>query len=59
MLATPLLKFTVFPTQTGEFEVTEGVGKASTTSVVLSSLLILIFDLVLVKLSLWIWPTLD
>jgi phospholipid/cholesterol/gamma-HCH transport system permease protein len=38
---------------------TEGVGKASTTSVVLSSLLILIFDLVLVKLSLWIWPTLD
>jgi phospholipid/cholesterol/gamma-HCH transport system permease protein len=37
---------------------TEGVGRASTTSVVLSSLLILIFDLVLVKLSLWLWPTL-
>ncbi len=38
---------------------TEGVGRASTTSVVLSSLLILIFDMVLVKLSLWIWPTLN
>ncbi|MCX7875212.1 MAG: ABC transporter permease [Melioribacteraceae bacterium] len=37
---------------------TEGVGRASTTAVVLSSLLILIFDMVLVKLSLWIWPTL-
>ncbi len=36
---------------------TEGVGKASTTSVVLSSLLILIFDTVLVKLTLWLWPT--
>lgn len=37
---------------------TEGVGRASTTSVVLSSLLLLIFDLVLSKLSLWLWPTL-
>jgi len=37
---------------------TEGVGRASTTSVVLSSLLILIFDMVLVKVSLWLWPTL-
>ncbi|MBS3946150.1 MAG: ABC transporter permease [Melioribacter sp.] len=37
---------------------TEGVGRASTTSVVLSSLLILIFDMILVKISLWIWPTL-
>jgi phospholipid/cholesterol/gamma-HCH transport system permease protein len=36
---------------------TEGVGKASTTSVVLSSLLILIFDTILVKITLWIWPT--
>lgn len=38
---------------------TEGVGRASTTSVVLSSLLILIFDMILVKLSLWLWPTLE
>ncbi|MFA3784026.1 MlaE family ABC transporter permease [Melioribacteraceae bacterium 4301-Me] len=37
---------------------TEGVGKASTTSVVISSLLILIFDMVLVKITLWLWPTL-
>lgn len=37
---------------------TEGVGRASTTSVVLSSLLILIFDMVLVKITLWLWPTL-
>jgi len=36
---------------------TEGVGKASTTSVVLASLLILITDTVLVKITLWIWPT--
>lgn len=36
---------------------TEGVGKASTTSVVLSSLLILLVDMVLVKLTLWLWPT--
>lgn len=36
---------------------TEGVGKASTTSVVVSSLLILVFDMVLVKLTLWLWPT--
>lgn len=36
---------------------TEGVGKASTTAVVLSSLLILIFDTILVKVTLWIWPT--
>jgi phospholipid/cholesterol/gamma-HCH transport system permease protein len=38
---------------------TEGVGRASTTSVVLASLLILIFDMVLVKISLWLWPTLS
>lgn len=37
---------------------TEGVGKASTTSVVIASLLILIFDVVLVKVTLWLWPTL-
>ena len=37
---------------------TEGVGRASTTSVVLASLLILIFDMVLVKITLWLWPTL-
>ena len=37
---------------------TEGVGRASTTAVVLASLLILIFDMILVKLSLWLWPTL-
>jgi phospholipid/cholesterol/gamma-HCH transport system permease protein len=36
---------------------TEGVGKASTTAVVLSSLLILIFDTILVKITLWLWPT--
>lgn len=35
---------------------TEGVGKASTTSVVYSSLLILIFDMILVQITLWIWP---
>ena len=38
---------------------TEGVGRASTTAVVLSSLLILIFDMVLVKISLWLWPTIS
>ncbi|RJP74491.1 MAG: ABC transporter permease [Ignavibacteriales bacterium] len=36
---------------------TEGVGKASTTSVVVSSLIILLFDTVLVKITLWLWPT--
>lgn len=36
---------------------TEGVGKASTTSVVVASLLILLFDMILVKLTLWLWPT--
>lgn len=36
---------------------TEGVGKASTTSVVVSSLLILLVDMVLVKLTLIVWPT--
>lgn len=36
---------------------TEGVGRASTTSVVVSSLLILLFDMVLVKITLWLWPT--
>ncbi len=35
---------------------TEGVGKASTTSVVISSLLILLLDSVLVKISLIIFP---
>ncbi len=35
---------------------TEGVGIASTSAVVLSSLLILIFDAVLVKITLIIWP---
>ncbi len=38
---------------------TEGVGRASTTSVVISSLLILIFDMVLVKLTLWLWPNVN
>lgn len=37
---------------------TEGVGRSSTTSVVLASLLILIFDMILVRISLWLWPTL-
>jgi len=37
---------------------TEGVGRASTTSVVLASLLILIFDMILVKITLVLWPTL-
>lgn len=37
---------------------TEGVGRASTTSVVIASLLILLVDMVLVKISLWLWPTL-
>lgn len=37
---------------------TEGVGRASTTAVVLASLLILVFDMVLVKLTLILWPTL-
>ncbi|RLC48873.1 MAG: ABC transporter permease [Candidatus Cloacimonadota bacterium] len=36
---------------------TEGVGKASTSAVVVASLLILIFDMVLVKITLWLWPT--
>jgi len=36
---------------------TEGVGKASTTAVVYASLLILITDAVLVKLTIWLWPT--
>jgi phospholipid/cholesterol/gamma-HCH transport system permease protein len=36
---------------------TEGVGKAATTAVVVSSLIILIFDMVLVKITLWLWPT--
>lgn len=36
---------------------TEGVGKAATTAVVVSSLMILIFDMVLVKATLWLWPT--
>lgn len=37
---------------------TEGVGRASTTAVVMASLLILVFDMVLVKITMWIWPTL-
>lgn len=36
---------------------TEGVGRASTTAVVMSSLLILISDMVLVKITVWIWPS--
>jgi phospholipid/cholesterol/gamma-HCH transport system permease protein len=36
---------------------TEGVGRAATTAVVVSSLMILIFDMVLVKITLWLWPT--
>jgi phospholipid/cholesterol/gamma-HCH transport system permease protein len=36
---------------------TEGVGRASTTAVVLASLLILLFDTVLVKIALLVWPT--
>lgn len=36
---------------------TEGVGKASTTSVVFSSLIILLIDILLVKITLWLWPT--
>jgi phospholipid/cholesterol/gamma-HCH transport system permease protein len=34
---------------------TVGVGKASTSSVVASSLLILLVDMVLVKITLWLW----
>ncbi len=36
---------------------TEGVGKASTTAVVYASLCILITDTILVKATLWLWPT--
>ena len=36
---------------------TEGVGRASTTAVVMSSLLILISDMVLVKITVWLWPS--
>lgn len=35
---------------------TVGVGQASTTSVVIASLLILLVDMVLVKVSVWLWP---
>ncbi|MCX8010847.1 MAG: ABC transporter permease [Ignavibacteria bacterium] len=35
---------------------TEGVGKASTTSVVVSSLLILFFDVILVRITLYLFP---
>jgi len=35
---------------------TVGVGRASTTAVVMSSLLILIFDMVMVKITVWLWP---
>ena len=34
---------------------TVGVGKASTSAVVMSSLLILLVDMVLVKITVWIW----
>ncbi|MBU1095004.1 MAG: ABC transporter permease [Ignavibacteriae bacterium HGW-Ignavibacteriae-2] len=37
---------------------TEGVGRASTTAVVFASLLILIFDMILVQITLMLWPTL-
>ena len=37
--ATPLLKFTVFPAQTGVFEVTDGDGKAFTVTDALDVLL--------------------
>lgn len=36
---------------------TVGVGKASTSAVVMSSLLILLVDMVLVKITVWIWAT--
>lgn len=36
---------------------TEGVGKASTSSVVYSSVLILLVDTALVKITLWLWPS--
>lgn len=36
---------------------TVGVGKASTSAVVLSSLLILLVDMVLVKITVWIWAS--
>jgi phospholipid/cholesterol/gamma-HCH transport system permease protein len=35
---------------------TVGVGRASTTAVVLSSMLIIFTDMILVKLTVWIWP---
>lgn len=35
---------------------TVGVGKASTSSVVMASLLILVFDTILVKITLFFWP---
>ncbi|MBL1215089.1 MAG: ABC transporter permease [Ignavibacteriae bacterium] len=38
---------------------TEGVGRSATTAVVIASLLILLFDTVLVKITLILWPTLD
>ncbi len=38
---------------------TEGVGRSATTAVVIASLLILLFDTVLVKITLLLWPTLD
>ena len=36
---------------------TEGVGRASTTAVVMASLLILIVDMVMVKITVWLWPS--
>jgi len=35
---------------------TVGVGKASTSSVVMASLLILLTDTIMVKITVWIWP---
>jgi phospholipid/cholesterol/gamma-HCH transport system permease protein len=36
---------------------TEGVGRSATSSVVLSSLFVIVADVVLVRLMLFIWPT--
>jgi phospholipid/cholesterol/gamma-HCH transport system permease protein len=36
---------------------TEGVGRTATSSVVLSSLFVIVADVVLVRLMLFIWPT--
>jgi len=36
---------------------TVGVGRASTTAVVMASLLILLVDMVMVKITIWLWPS--